>query len=342
MMILVTGCAGFIGFHVTQALLSNGHSVVGVDSLNDYYPTSLKVDRLRQLGITGKIREHRRVDAGNGFIFIKSNIEFKTLFTKQLKPFAFDAVCHLAAQAGVRYSIEHPEHYMSSNMQGFFHILEFCRSRPSMRLVFASSSSVYGKNTSIPYKESDTTDSPVSFYAATKKSNELMAHAYSELYGFEAIGLRFFTVYGAWGRPDMAPLLFTRAILSDEPIRLFNHGNLSRDFTYIDDIVAGICKVLIDPPAVDRSALKRFRVYNIGNSSPVNIKDFISILEAKLGLSARYIDLPMQPGDVKDTWADVSRLKRDYDYSPATPLSSGLEALVEWYLDYYRTLPCIV
>lgn len=336
MKFLITGCAGFIGFHVTRKLLSEGHKVIGIDNLNDYYSVDLKLNRLRELGVEDAMAGGRSpVHADKKFIFIKSDIENRSLFKEDLLGVDFDGVCHLAAQAGVRYSIDHPEQYVSSNLQGFFNILEFCRDRPSVRLVFASSSSVYGKNKSIPYKEIDATDSPVSLYAATKKSNELMAHAYSELYGFEAIALRFFTVYGPWGRPDMASFLFTKAILRDEPIKLFNNGNMSRDFTYIDDIVEGTRNVLLNEPDTDESRAQRFRVYNIGCSAPVRMKDFISVIEEKTGKKARCIHLPMQPGDVKDTWADTTRLREDYGYSPGTTLSCGLESLIDWYLTYY-------
>lgn len=337
MNILVTGCAGFIGFHMAKRLISEGHQVVGVDNINGYYSVSLKLDRLKELGITATgIKEHVPVRACNGFTFIKSDIEDNSLFWNDLKNFRFDAVCHLAAQAGVRYSIDYPEKYISSNIVGFLNVLEFCRRRPETRLVFASSSSVYGKNTSIPYKESDMTDSPVSLYAATKKSNELMAYSYTELYGFEAIGLRFFTVYGPWGRPDMAPFLFTKALLDNEEVKLFNNGDMSRDFTYIDDIIEGVHRTLLDAPATKESRAKRFRIYNIGNSKPVNLGDFISTVEKSTGRSAKRVYLPMQPGDVKATWADTTRLRDDYGYSPETGLTEGLAAFTDWYLDYYK------
>jgi len=337
MKILVTGCAGFIGFHLTRKLIQNGHEVVGVDNLNDYYSVALKLNRLRQLGVKSTlIRKNHPVYTGHNFIFIKADMENKALFEQKLSHISFDAVCHLAAQAGVRYSIEEPGQYISSNLQGFFNIIEFCRQRPYMKLIFASSSSVYGKNSIIPYKEDDVTDSPASLYAATKKSNELMAYAYTELYGFEAIALRFFTVYGAWGRPDMAPFLFTDAILKNEPIRLFNKGEMSRDFTYIDDIIEGIIQILLKKPITEESNKKRFRIYNIGNSEPVNMKHFISTIERLTNREANIIYSPMQPGDVKDTWADTTRLQQDYHYKPGTHLSQGLEVFINWYLNYYH------
>lgn len=334
MKILVTGCAGFIGYHLTKRLVSEGHEVVGVDNLNSYYDPALKVARLVQLGIDKEIIEEGVPYASSeGFSFIKAGIESANLYQDHLNTQHFDVVCHLAAQAGVRYSIENPQQYISSNIQGFFNILEYCRHRPTTRLVFASSSSVYGKNTSIPYKETDVTDTPVSLYAATKKTNELMAHSYSQLYDIQAVGLRFFTVYGPWGRPDMAPFLFTKAILGNEPIKVFNHGKMSRDFTYIDDIVEGVCRILLNGP--DTYDHANFRIYNIGNSSPVNLNDFIHTIEQISGLSAHKVYLPMQPGDVEATWADTSLLQRHYGYSPATPLHKGLSAFVSWYEDYY-------
>lgn len=337
MKILITGCAGFIGYHLTRRLLSEGHSVVGVDNMNGYYSPTLKMSRLEQLGIEFTTTSGcMPLSGGNGFTFFKSDITDKALFDEVLSKENFDAVCHLAAQAGVRYSIENPQEYITSNIQGFFNILEYCRIHPQMRLVFASSSSVYGKNTSIPYRETDMTDTPVSLYAATKKSNELMAHSYSELYGITAIGLRFFTVYGPWGRPDMAPFLFTKAILNDQSIQLFNYGNMSRDFTYIDDIVEGIHKVLLETPRFSLSASKRFRVYNIGNSKPVHLEEFVSTIESITGKTACKIHKPMQPGDVSATWADTSLMLQDYGYAPKTSIDEGLRQFIRWYTSYYN------
>lgn len=337
MKILVTGCAGFIGFHLTKRLLSEGHEIIGVDNLNDYYPVSLKIARLRLLGIDGDDFARNKITTGRKgkFGFIKADIADKELYDNVLNGMKFDYVCHLAAQAGVRYSIDNPQLYISSNIQGFFNILEYCRHNPVQRLVFASSSSIYGKNLKIPYCESDTADTPISLYAATKKSNELFAHCYSELYGITAIGLRFFTVYGPWGRPDMAPYLFTKAILEGEPVKVFNQGDMLRDFTYVDDIVEGICKVLLDEPAESPEAKEKFRIYNIGNSKPVNIDDFISLIEKISGNRAQKILLPMQQGDVKATWADTSLLKRDYGYQPRTSVETGLTEFIKWYKEYY-------
>lgn len=334
MNILVTGCAGFIGYHVVQKLLSQGHSIVGIDDLNNYYSPELKTSRLAQLGInTSDITPNSPVYSTNGFCFIQADINETSLYTTILKNRKIEAICHLAAQAGVRYSIENPKQYISSNIDGFFNIIEYCRANPQIKLVFASSSSVYGSNTSIPYKETDITDTPISLYAATKKANELMAHSYSTLYGINAIGLRFFTVYGPWGRPDMAPFLFTDAIFNNRKFKVFNNGNMSRDFTYIDDITEGVCKVLLNDP--NCSPIPSFKIYNIGNSMPVHLGDFISTIERITGRKAQKVYETMQPGDVKDTWADTSLLQHDYNYSPATDINTGLSAFVQWYEDYY-------
>lgn len=334
MNILVTGCAGFIGYHVAQKLLLCGHKVIGIDNLNDYYSPTLKIARLTQLGIKEEsIKENTFVQGQSRFRFMLADIKNEFLYTRILKNEKIDAVCHLAAQAGVRNSIENPQEYISSNIDGFFHIIEYCRANPAIRLVFASSSSVYGKNTSIPYRESDITDTPVSLYAATKKANELMAHSYSELYGLNIIGLRFFTVYGPWGRPDMAPFLFTDAVMNGRELKLFNNGEMSRDFTYIDDITDGVCRVLLDDPIKGEPA--SFRIYNIGNSRPVNLEDFISTIERITGKKARKVYDAMQPGDVKNTWADTSLLNKDYGYTPTTSIDKGLEEFIRWYEDFY-------
>jgi UDP-glucuronate 4-epimerase len=313
MKVLLTGAAGFIGFHVAKRLLAEGHQVVGVDNLNDYYEQSLKVARLKHL-------------ENSDFTFIKSSIEGSELYNT-LKDSRFDVVCHLAAQAGVRHSIDAPQDYVSSNLVGFCNILEFCR-HSSTRLVFASSSSVYGNRDHMPLRESDPTDSPVSFYGATKKAGEVLAASYASLYGIPTVGLRFFTVYGPWGRPDMAPFLFTRAVLEGRPLRLFNHGAMERDYTYIDDITEGIYRVLTQP-------VSGFHLYNIGNSRPVRLGDFVSLIERFTGRTAQIEYLPMQPGDVVRTYADTSLLQRDYGYAPATPLEVGLEKFVRWYSEYY-------
>ncbi len=333
MKILVTGCAGFIGFHLTRRLLGDGHTVVGIDNLNDYYDPGLKAARLRELGVdTQKIGYDAPATTG-GFTFIAADIEDADLYGLHLNGHQFDLVCHLAAQAGVRYSIDNPAQYVSSNLVGFFNILEYCRHNPVRRLVYASSSSVYGNNDSIPYRESDPTDSPRSFYGATKKANEAMAFSYSSLYGIEAVGLRFFTVYGPWGRPDMAPFLFTSAVLEGRPIDVFNNGEMMRDFTYVDDIVEGVCRVLLDQPR--NPSPEKHRIYNIGNSQPVGLGDFIATIERLAGRSAEKRYLPMQPGDVVRTWADTTRLREDYGYAPSTPLETGLGRFVEWYRKYY-------
>ena len=330
MNILVTGCAGFIGFHLTKRLLSDGYNVVGVDNLNDYYSPQLKIARLRQLGIENITYNETVFYAhGKNFCFVKEHIESPLLYSDFLSSEKFDLICHLAAQVGVRYSIENPRQYISSNIDGFFNILEYCRFNPPTRFVFASSSSVYGKNEKLPYTENAITDSPVSLYAATKKANELLAHSYSELYGLHTIGLRFFTVYGPWGRPDMAPFLFTKAILEGKPINVFNGGNMLRDFTYIDDITEGIYRVLLNKPIVDRA--EKHQIYNIGCSNPVNLNDFIETIERISGKKAQKIEMPMQPGDVKATWADVSLLQQDYGYAPKTDIETGLTELINWY-----------
>lgn len=336
MKILVTGCAGFIGYHVVRRFVSAGHEVVGVDNLNDYYDTQLKLDRLAQSGVDPDNIVYGVACRGmDGFTFIRASVEDNSLYTL-LESTSLDSVCHLAAQAGVRHSIDNPRQYIISNIEGFFNILELCRRKPSMRLVFASSSSVYGRNTSMPCRENDVTDSPVSLYAATKKAGELMAHAYTELYGFEAVGLRFFTVYGPWGRPDMAPFIFIKAILGGSPVRLFNNGDMERDFTYVDDIAEGVLRVLLGEPATEESCSRKFRVYNIGNSHPVGLEGFVSEIEKAAGCRAERLYLPMQPGDVQRTWADTTRLREDYGYIPSTTPTQGVRAFVNWYKSYYN------
>ena len=335
MKILVTGCAGFIGFHLTRRLLDKGHSVVGVDNLNDYYTPELKAARLRELGVDTQKTEYNVPFAAENLVFIHADIEDADLYGMHLDAQKFDIVCHLAAQAGVRYSIDNPAQYVSSNLVGFFKILEYCRHNPVRRLVYASSSSVYGDNDSIPYRENDCTDKPRSFYGATKKANEVIAHSYSSLYNMEAVGLRFFTVYGPWGRPDMAPFLFTHAVLEGRPIDVFNEGRMMRDFTYVDDIVEGVCRVLLNKPR--NPSPERHRIYNIGNSQPVGLGDFIAMIERLTGREAQKRYLPMQPGDVTRTWADTTRLREDYGYAPSTPLEDGLAAFVRWYHIYFNT-----
>ena len=340
MKILVTGAAGFIGFYVCKHLLDKGHTVVGLDSINDYYDINLKYARLQELGIP------KRDDIKYGallisscykhFKFIQLNLEDKDGLKGVFADEEFEVVCHLAAQAGVRYSLENPEAYVSSNIAGFLNILENCRHHDIKHLVYASSSSVYGLNSEIPFSTADRVDHPISLYAASKKSNELMAHTYSHLFWIPTTGLRFFTVYGPWGRPDMALHLFTDAITNDQPIQVFNEGRLERDFTYIDDISEGVIRV-IEKSVEDRLRKKQlYKIYNIGNTVPVKLMDFINALEHSLGKKAKKIMMPMQPGDVEKTWANVDLLKQDYGYSPKTPIKEGIQAFVNWYQEYYN------
>lgn len=341
MKILVTGTAGFIGYHLAKKLLNRGDEVVGLDNINDYYDVNLKYARLNELGInkenlgsevltsslinSTKYPKHK---------FVKMDLADTNSIYNLFETEKFDAVCNLAAQAGVRYSIENPHAYIDSNVKGFMNILEACRHNNVKNLCYASSSSVYGLNKSQPFKTSDHTDHPISLYAATKKSNEMMAHTYSHLFGISTTGLRFFTVYGPWGRPDMAPMLFTNAILNDEEIKVFNHGDMSRDFTYIDDIVDGIIKV-IDNPVKTKSNLAPYKIYNIGNNSPIQLLDFIKTLEKSIGLEAKKNFLPMQDGDVESTYADVEDLMKDFNYKPNTKLVDGIDKFVKWYKNFY-------
>lgn len=340
MNILVTGAAGFIGYHVCKELLSQGHRVVGIDNLNDYYEVGLKYARLSELGIAeaGQLEYGSTTQSNslNHFSFIKLHIEDRVLLPEVFKKEAFEVVCNLAAQAGVRYSIENPETYIDSNVVGFLNILESCRHFGVKHLVYASSSSVYGLNEEIPFSTSHKTDTPISLYAASKKSNELMAHTYSHLYGFCTTGLRFFTVYGPWGRPDMALFLFTKAILEKKPIQVFNHGNMSRDFTYIEDISKGVNTIIHEDTHARATAKEWYKLYNIGNSSPVALKEFIAAIEQSLGVKAIQEMKPMQAGDVASTWADVSGLQKDYHYTPNTPVKEGIEKFIAWYKDYYQ------
>ena len=319
--ILITGGAGFIGFHLSKRLLDNNYQVIVVDNLNDYYDVNLKKERLKIL------KEYKN------FIFIKADISNKDEIMKPFQEYNFDVVINLAAQAGVRYSIDHPDSYITSNIIGFFNILECCRTYPVKHLLFASSSSVYGKNKKVPYATTDKTDQPVSLYAATKKSDELMAYAYSSLYGIKATGLRFFTVYGPYGRPDMAYFSFTNSIINNKEIKVFNHGDMYRDFTYIDDIIEGIIR-LIDKPPLETDV--PFKVYNIGNNNPVKISDFITILEKAIGKEAKKIYLPMQKGDVYETYADITDLKEKTGFAPKTSLAEGLKQFVKWYKEFYN------
>lgn len=331
MKILVTGAAGFIGFYTTKRLLERGDEVVGIDNINSYYDPALKFGRLAQNGIDSHEAEAfgQTVQSSRypGFRFIRMALEDRDALHALFEREAFDAVVNLAAQAGVRYSIQNPYAYVESNVVGFLNILEGCRKRPVKHLVYASSSSIYGMNDKVPYSEEDQVDHPVSLYAATKKANELMAHAYAKLYRIPSTGLRFFTVYGPWGRPDMAPMLFSRAISRGETIKVFNNGDLARDFTYIEDIVEGVTQVIDRAPQEEIP----YKLYNIGCSHPVKLMDFIRSLERALGCKAQMEMLPMQPGDVYQTYADTSRLERDFGYKPATPLDDGIDAFIRWY-----------
>jgi UDP-glucuronate 4-epimerase len=332
--ILVTGAAGFIGFHLSRRLLEQGREVVGTDNLNDYYDVALKQSRLRLL------------EAYPGFRFLRIALEDRPAMESLFSAESFEMVVNLAAQAGVRYSLQNPHAYVESNVVGFLNILEGCRQSTVKHLVFASSSSVYGANTRVPFSTHHSVDHPVSLYAATKKSNELMAHTYAHLYGLPTTGLRFFTVYGPWGRPDMAYYSFTKAILEGRPIDVYNHGRMQRDFTYIDDIVEGIVRVLGRIPRHDSGwdaanpdpsgSSAPYRLYNIGNNRPVELGRFIEILEACLGRKARRNMLPLQAGEVVVTCADVDDLMRDVAFKPEMPLEQGLQQFVEWYREYYR------
>lgn len=326
MQVLVTGVAGFIGYHLAERLLADGFAVYGIDNLNAYYDVNLKKARLARL--TGK----------PGFTFqyldLSDRSEMANLFQQQ----RFDAVVNLAAQAGVRYSLSNPWAYVDSNVTGFVNLLEGCRQSEIQHLVFASSSSVYGINPKVPFSTSDNVDHPISLYAATKKANELIAHTYSHLYGLPTTGLRFFTVYGAWGRPDMAYFKFVRAIESGQAIDVYNHGEMQRDFTYIDDVIEGVVRVMQKPPQSNNSdtpSQAPYRLYNIGNHQPVSLLRFIEVIEQALGKTAQKNFLPMQPGDVPTTYADVDDLMRDVGFQPSTPIDTGIARFVEWYRSYY-------
>lgn len=334
MKVLVTGAAGFIGFHLSQRLLGQGHQVVGLDNLNDYYDVSLKKDRLQQL------------EAKSPFRFVKADLADRRAIDGLFQSERFERVFHLAAQAGVRYSLTNPHVYIESNLVGFIHILEGCRHSRVPHLIYASSSSVYGANTQMPFSVHDRVDHPVSLYAATKKANELMAHTYSHLYRLPTTGLRFFTVYGPWGRPDMALFLFTKAILAGKPIELFNFGKMQRDFTYIDDIVEGVIRVGEKIPAPDpkwdsrspdpATSAAPYRVFNIGNNSPVALLALLDTLEQCLGKKGERQLVPIQPGDVPATYADVDDLMKEVGFKPATPIEVGVRRFVDWYRSYYR------
>lgn len=336
MQVLVTGNAGFIGYHLSRRLAAEGIEVYGIDSMNDYYDVALKRARLQDSGISvGEYgREHCSAYYA-GYRFRQIDLCDREAMEALFREHRFDCVVNLAAQAGVRYSLTHPETYVQSNIVGFLNLLEQCCNGGCKRLIYASSSSVYGDTQEVPFREEAAVDHPVSLYAATKKSNELMAYTYSRLYGIQTVGLRFFTVYGPWGRPDMAPMLFAHAIRNGEPIKIFNHGNLSRDFTYIDDIVDGIVRIVKRPEAAREEVPGTpAALYNIGHGSPVQLMDFIHLLECQLGREAvkQYVD--MQPGDVFQTWADTTRLQKDYGYTPSTSLEHGIEQFIEWFKTY--------
>ena len=347
MTILVTGTAGFIGFHVTNRLLKDGHEVIGIDNLNTYYDVTLKHSRLAQVGINSSVVQYNTSFAGVvGYTFYQLQLEDKNVLTHLFQQHKPDVVIHLAAQAGVRYSIINPDAYISSNIVVFNNILECCRHYNVKHLVYASSSSVYGLNDAVPFSTNQNVDHPISLYAASKKSNELMAHTYSYLFSLPTTGLRFFTVYGPWGRPDMALFIFTKAILEDKPIKVFNYGNMQRDFTYVDDIVEGIVRVMHHVPQSntdwkqsnsDVSASSApYKIYNIGNNAPVKLTKFIEAIENELGKKAIKELLPLQPGDVPATYADVSDLVRDVGYKPNTSVEEGVKNFINWYKKYYN------
>jgi UDP-glucuronate 4-epimerase len=351
MKILVTGTAGFIGFHLANKLLKAGHEVIGLDIINDYYDVNMKYARLSQNGITKeKIEYNQLIVSGlySNYRFIMLKLEDRDNLSALFSREKFDRVSNLAAQAGVRYSLSNPYAYIDSNIIGFINILEACRHNNIQHLVYASSSSVYGLNEKIPFSEKDNVDHPLSLYAATKKSNELMAHTYSHLFGLPTTGLRFFTVYGPWGRPDMALFIFTKAILEGKPIQVFNNGEMERDFTYIDDIVEGIFRILTgEPPRGNANWSGKtpnpscspapYKIYNIGNSSPVKLMDFIRAIEQAVGKKAIIEYMPMQAGDVKKTWADMDELEKDVSYKPHFSLENGIRSFINWYSQYYPT-----
>ncbi|WP_291076692.1 MULTISPECIES: NAD-dependent epimerase/dehydratase family protein [unclassified Empedobacter] len=334
--VFITGVAGFIGYHLAEKLIEKNIKVVGIDSINDYYTIQLKYDRLKELGINQEFASNfdQKVLSSKHeekMIFYRMNLEDKESLAQLFKEYSFDAVVNMAAQAGVRYSIENPDAYGQSNLVGFLNILECCRNYNVKKLLYASSSSIYGNSSDVPFSTNQNVDHPISLYAATKKANELMAHAYSHLYDFQTIGLRFFTVYGPWGRPDMAMFLFTDAILNHQPLKVFNHGDLSRDFTYIDDIIQGIDKIL-----EDKNTNEKYQLYNIGNSKPVQLMDFIKEVEHSTGEKAILEMYPMQAGDVNQTWADVQDLKDKFGYNPNYPVDKGVYNFVQWYRKYYN------
>ncbi|MDR8392369.1 NAD-dependent epimerase [Aliifodinibius sp. S!AR15-10] len=346
--ILVTGAAGFIGFNLVRRLIKEGYRVTGLDNINDYYSTDLKYDRLATLGIhKEQIAEDSLTESKTytNFKFIKTDLENRYIIDELFRESNFDVVINLAAQAGVRYSLKDPYRYIDSNITGFLNVLESARHHSLEHLIYASSSSVYGANTNMPFSTSDNIDHPMSLYAASKKANELMAHTYSNLFEIPTTGLRFFTVYGPWGRPDMALFLFAEAMLKDEPIKVFNHGKMERDFTYIDDIIEGIVRLIPKPPSGNTNwsgddpdpatSFAPYRVFNIGNSNPVKLMDFIGEIEKQLGIQAKKDMMPIQPGDVPKTWADVDDLYEYIDFKPRVGIEEGIRNFVDWYKSYY-------
>ncbi|HUH34280.1 MAG TPA: NAD-dependent epimerase [Moheibacter sp.] len=349
MKILITGTAGFIGFHLAEKLLKRGDQIVGLDSINDYYDVNVKYGRLQRTGIAKEDIAYNQLIQSTvypNYQFIQLNLEDKENLNELFESQKFDKVINLAAQAGVRYSLTNPEAYIDANIVGFINLLECCRHHEIKHLTYASSSSVYGLNEAQPFSTKDNVDHPVSLYAATKKSNELMAHTYSHLFKIPTTGLRFFTVYGPWGRPDMALFLFTKAMVENRPIDVFNFGEMQRDFTYIDDIVEGVTRVNDNPPIEnpnwdpnsDDASISSapYKIYNIGNNNPVKLMDFISALEKKLGKTAQKNMLPIQAGDVPSTYADVADLIRDLDYKPETSIEEGIDQFVDWYLEFFQ------
>lgn len=349
MKILVTGTAGFIGYHVAKRLIEKGDNVTGLDIINDYYDIDLKYSRLADSGIDRSLIEYGKKTVSSkhpDYSFIKLDLKDKKGVDDLCRTEKFDIICNLAAQAGVRYSLTNPEAYIDSNIVGFLNILEASRHNGVKHLVYASSSSVYGANESLPFSTSDNVDHPISLYAASKKSNELMAHVYSHLFNIPSTGLRFFTVYGPWGRPDMALFIFTKAILENRPVDIFNYGKMLRDFTYIDDITEGIVRVIASPPAGNKlwdgknpdpsSSKAPYKIYNIGNNAPVKLMDFVEAIEEKLGKKAVKNMLPLQAGDVPETFADVHDLVEDMHYKPSTDIKTGINRFIDWYLDYYK------
>ena len=336
MKILVTGAAGFIGFHLCEKLVQEGHEVVGLDNINDYYSQDLKFARLKQLGIAQENTNEFNIRSGSSkyqnFCFFRMNLEDRQNLPELFRNENFEIVCNLAAQAGVRYSLENPEAYIDSNLVGFANILECCRNHNIKHLIYASSSSVYGQNKKIPFCTEDRVDEPISLYAATKRSNELMAYTYSHLYNISATALRFFTVYGPWGRPDMAMFLFTDAIVNGKILKVFNAGNLERDFTFVEDIVNGIIAVIKKAPGEKDS---QYRLYNIGNSRPIKLLSFIEEIENQLGIKAKKEFMPMQAGDVERTWADSEPLMKDFDYKISVEIKEGISKYLKWYKNYY-------